>query len=307
MAQTVRGKLWKIGVFIAIQLIVIGVPFVAIEALQPYRDHVVGSSVKMDFLTGAQAKAHMDAHHAKNAALVARRRQRMEALRLTAQVAEDRIIAIHREEIVQIERRPNGVVGAVMRVFTANAQGTISQHRNDADAYLTPFEDDGNGNTTEWNHENDTYMHGQYPDEELEIDTYANLRLDNSDPDNLPLLQTWDVVQPPLARGCPPGTDGVFAGLTGMFTMHAQGVATYYGIRCDDKVALAHEKLGRAARDANIAAGGAAIPCIGASIGWLSCVGGAWIGGFFVSGIQFEYGQWSACGYWPGWTPGHHI
>ncbi len=148
-------------------------------------------------------------------------------------------------------------------------------------------------------------MHGAYPDEEMEIDTSVNVRIDNSDPYSLPLLETWDEVQPPLAR-CGQGQEGTFAGLTGFFTIHAQGGA-YNGISCNDKVAQANAKIDRAERAANAAAVGAAVGCIGSNLGWLPCVGGIWLSAFFYDGISWEYGQWAACGYWPGWHQGKGI
>jgi hypothetical protein len=133
----------------------------------------------------------------------------------------------------------------------------------------------------------------------MEIDTFADLRVDNADPDNLPIIQLWDVHQPPLAR-CGPGAEGVFVGLANLFTAHAD--AFYQGISCGDPVAQAHAKLDRAIRTANVAAAAAAGGCIGANIGWLGCIGTTWLGGFFADGISWEYGQWRTCGYWPGWT-----
>jgi hypothetical protein len=305
MKGAVIRKTSAVAIFVVVQLIVVGVPFVIVEAVQPFRDQVVKSVVTMQHFTGAEARAQLNANHLKFPEVAKRRAERMARLRMTAVVDEEHMIALHREELQEIQRVPNGAVGMIVSLFTANAQGTIHQQKNDADAYLTPFDDNGDDYQTKWNHENDTYMHGQYPDEEMEVDTYVNIRIDNSDPDNLPLLETWDEVQPPLAR-CGSGKEGTFVGLTGLFTLHAQG-GYYNGISCVDKVTQAQRKIDRAEHTANVAAAGAAVGCIGSGLGWLPCVGFTWLGSFFADGISWEYGQWSTCGYWPGWSQGKGI
>lgn len=84
-----------------------------------------------------------------------------------------------------------------------------------------------------------------------------------------------------------PSAFGITSALPGPVTVvYANGDRYWKGVKCTDRESVdrkMRETGGDAMRNGWIAAGAAAYPCVGATIGWVFCVLGAWDSAFFAT------------------------
>ena len=143
----------------------------------------------------------------------------------------------------------------------------------DGELWLTPFEADNDSDTAEFNAFYWDYGTGFY--------TSIDISLVSSDMSNYPVSGSNSAIM-----ACNEDSrieKPSFASLL-VPTVHAQ--TTFQGTSCDNTTGL-NEKFYQAhttfVQNAWIGAGAAAVPCVGATIGWIACVGGAFSGGYIAS------------------------
>jgi hypothetical protein len=155
----------------------------------------------------------------------------------------------------------------------------------DGELWLTPFEADGNNDTAEFN--------AYYWDYETGFYSSIDLKLDTPDMTNYPVWGSNEYIM-----ACNEDSRIKSPSVASLLvpTLYAQ--THYEGTPCSDTQAMNakfYEQHKSMVQNAWIAAGSAAVPCIGATIGWIGCVGGAFSGGYVSSMMWYTGNFLYAC------------
>ncbi len=163
---------------------------------------------------------------------------------------------------------PTGLVGRLFEAFVGHAE----EYSNESGILvLTPYDSDSGIAAFGMYYQD--YGSGSYGGGDVSVNTYD---VAYGDPDAaIDVSNAYQV--------CSSGSKATntFASLLGWFGGPAFAQSSNGGVACDDWGAMTqqmHDSLKDSIKWGLAAAGGALIPCIGATVGYLACVGGAAIG-----------------------------
>jgi hypothetical protein len=215
-------------------------------------------------LRGAEAAAYLQARTAKDAKL----RAAMERLRDKPGVhLEGQIVHVTQKQA----SRPTAMtfLGLLVGPFTAFAE-PITEYVEGGVVVFTPFEDDANNDSAEFNvysHEAET-GYGQSADVKVWTHEAAY-----GDPDAA--VEVWN-----MSLECE-GQPSAIASVVSWFAPGLQAQNSYQGESCANNQAQAGlfwSDMKEAIKNGIIAAGAAAGPCVFSNVAWLACVGSAFLG-----------------------------
>jgi hypothetical protein len=268
LSRLLRGAWGRFVVCsLAIILIMVGASFLPGTTVNSQR-LPTGRPVVKEELVGQQAAEHLKKRLASHEKLRRHREQTLARLRALG-ASEENMLVIR----VGAPEEPSSSLSGIQWLWNSQALAQqVTAYGDDGELIITPFENDGDSMTAEFN--------GTYYDYDTSFYTSVDVRLRTDDPSN-----TIEILNS-ITSACIESREKSHQDLASLIAPKLYAQSTWYGISCEDDSGLNNRfaiENTEAIKNGFLAVGGAAFGCIGATIGYPACVGGAWAGAYAVS------------------------